>query len=513
MALGTAGAADEPSRTEVLVIGAGPAGLFAASELLRYGVKPRIVEQKSAPHHETRGTGLQPAVLEVLHRAGVIEPFLADSARIKEVELLGPGQTRVGLVQLAGLGCKYEFQCSQPQWRTESVLRDHLAGQGLQVEYGVEATSIAADGAGVTVTLDKNGRKEAVRADYLIGAEGGHSVTRHSMEEHLDGETYGGRFIVADVRLTLPASPGRARIIVGPTGFVLLALLPESRFLIFVNRDEADQNDGLPSAADLAALLNTRIGADVGLSDLRWTSYFQMHKRVVPALSDGRRFLLGDAGHLSSPMGGEGINSALMDGANIAWKLALVLRGGAKPSLLDSYAFERGLADRHVLEVSNEIHGMVMQLVERCRAGEALSLPADEPAEALAALRKRSMLDVSYKGSLLIERGAGDAEPAPGARFPGWCDLQGATHHLVFSGGAAPLYDFQARWDGLVSVVEWTAADILSRQAGLGEGGLVLVRPDGFIGFRRAAADENAIQALDAHLSTYLHPNVAAIED
>ncbi len=94
---------------------------------------------------------------------------------------------------------------------------------------------------------------------------------------------------------------------------------------------------------------------------MRWTSYFQMHSGVVPALSDGRRFLLGDSGHLSSPMGGEGINSALMDGADIGWKLALVLRGAAKPSLLQTYAIERGLADRHVLEVSNEIpRDMVM---------------------------------------------------------------------------------------------------------------------------------------------------------
>src|ERR1700722_14555843 len=330
MALETARIADEASKTEVLIVGAGPAGLFAACELLRHGVRPRIVEQRSAPHHETRGTGLQPAVLEVLDKAGVIQPFLADSARIKEVELLGPEQARIGLAQLRGLGCKYEFQCSQPQWRTESVLRDHLAGQGLQVEFGVEATSIAADGDGVTVSLGKNGRKEVVRADYLIGAGGGHSVTRHSMEEHLDGETYGGRFIVADVRLTLPAPPGRARIIVGPSGFALLSLLPESRFLIFVNRDEDDQGAEPPPAGRLAALLNTRIGADVGLSDLRWTSYFRMHRRAVPPLSDGRRFLLADAGHLSSPMGGEGINSALI-GANLAWKLALVVRGAAKP--------------------------------------------------------------------------------------------------------------------------------------------------------------------------------------
>ncbi len=501
---------DAPSKTQVLIIGAGPGGLFAASELLRHGVKPRIIEQRLTPHRETRGTVLQPALLEVLHRGGVIEPFLAGSVRIKEIELLGPGQARIGLAELAGLGCKYEFQSSQPQWRTEAVLRDHLAGQGVQVEFGAEATSIAADGDGVTVTLHKGGRKEVVRADYLIGAEGGHSATRHSMQEHLDGETYGGRFIVADVKVTLPASPGRARIVVGPSGFVLLVPLPDGRFLIFVNREEADRNDAPPSAADLAALLNTRIGADVGLSDLQWTSYFQMHKRVVPALSDGRRFLLGDAGHLSSPMGGEGINSALMDGANIAWKLALVLRGAAKPSLLDSYAFERGLADRHVLEVSNETHGLVMQLVERCRAGEALSLPAEDAAAALAGLRKRSMLDVSYKGSLLIDMSASEADPAPGARFPGWCDLGGATHHLVFSGPAHELDDFRARWGGLVSAVEWTGAAAHAKQAGLAGGGVVLVRPDGFIGFRRAAADEQAMKALDAHLSTYLHPDFAA---
>ena len=179
-----------------------------------------------------------------------------------------------------------------------------------------------------------------------------------------------------------------------------------------------------------------------------------MHKRVVPALSDGGVSCLGDAGHLSSPMGGEGINSALMDGANIAWKLALVLRGAAKPSLLDTYAIERGLADRHVLEVSNEIHSHHHAACRNVReGGEPRLCRRRTPAEALAGLRKRSMLDVSYKGSLLIDEGAGDAEPAPGARFPGWCDLDGATHHLVFSGPAPELDDFRARWGGLVSVV------------------------------------------------------------
>ena len=501
---------DASSKTQVLIIGAGPAGLFAASELLRYGVKPRIVEQRSAPHHETRGTAFQPAALDVLDKAEIVQPFLAESVRIKEIELLGPGQARIGLAELAGLGCKYEFQCSQPQWRTEAVLRDHLAGQAVHVEFGAEATSIKADDDGVAVTLNKGGRKEVVQAGYLLGADGGHSLTRESMLERLDGETYGGRFIVADLRLGFPCPPGRGRVVVGAGGFVLISPLPEGRFLIFVNREEGDRSDRPPSAGDLAALLNARVGTDVGLTDLRWVSYFLAQRRVVPALGERRRFLLGDAGHLSTPLGGEGINSALMDSADIAWKLALVLRGAAKPSLLETYASERALADHHALEVTNEIHKSIMHLVAMCAEGAKPSLPAVQAAEALASLRKRSMLDVSYKGSLLVDVGAGDADPAPGARFPGWCDLDGATHHLVYSGGAPLLDDFRARWGGLVSAIEWTGADALAKQAGLAEGGVVLVRPDGFIGFRRASADDIAMKALDAHLSTYLHPNVAA---
>ena len=151
-----------------------------------------------------------------------------------------------------------------------------------------------------------------------------------------------------------------------------------------------------------------------------------------------------------------------------------------------------------------------MQPVEKCRAGEALSLPAEDPAEALAGLRKRSMLDVSYKRNLLIDGSSGEAEPSPGARFPGWCDLEGAAHHLVVFGEAPELDVFRARWGALVSIVDAREAGLAPARAGLSEGGVVLVRTDGFIGFRRALADENAMKSLDAHLSTYLRPNLVA---
>jgi 2-polyprenyl-6-methoxyphenol hydroxylase-like FAD-dependent oxidoreductase len=493
--------------SRVLIIGAGPGGLFAACELLRHGVKPRIVEQRLVPHRETRGTVLQPAVLEMLERGGLSEPFLRAGVHIRHLQLLGPGLQEIVSESFADAGCRYDFQCSLPQWRTEAILREHLDRSGLQVEFGTEVTAIEDDPDGVRVMLAAGGRTETITAAYLLGAGGGHSITRHSMHEHLTGETYYGQYLVADAKVHLPWPPECGRLIVGPTGFVLLSPLPDDRLLIFVNRDEPETESELPTAAELGALLNARTGVDVGLSDLRWVSQFKMHKRVVERLSDGRRFLLGDAAHMSSPLGGEGLNAALMDAADIAWKLALVVRGGAKPSLLDSYAIERGLADRHVLEVSDEVHRLVMGLVAMCDGGGAMSLPPGDPAENAAAVRRRLMLDVSYAGSALVgQAGASLDAPPPGERFPGRCRLKGTGHHLIVFGETPRLEHLRGRWGTLVSIVDASNAEFDAAESGLPDGGAILVRPDGFIGFSAAPADETTMAALDAHLATYLVP-------
>jgi FAD binding domain len=296
---------------------------------------------------------------------------------------------------------------------------------------------------------------------------------------------------------------------VGPTGFVLLSPLPDQRTLIFVNRDYEDMQRELPTEAEFGTLLNCRTGIEVGLGDLRWVSPFTMHKREVANLSDGRRFMMGDAAHLSSPLGGEGLNSAFMDAGNIAWKLALVLHGAAKPSLLDSYTIERGLADHHVLEVSDEVHRLVTGLVSMCRDGGAPSVSPGDPAQNMAGARRRLMLDVSYAGSTLVgQAGAFAAGPPPGEHFPFGHRLKGTLHHLIVFGGTPRLENLRERWGGLVSIIDAAEGEFDAAECGLPDTSAILVRPDGFIGFRATPVDASMVEAIHAHLETYLVPNV-----
>jgi 2-polyprenyl-6-methoxyphenol hydroxylase-like FAD-dependent oxidoreductase len=498
------------TRNDVLIIGAGPSGLFAAAELARHGVAARLIERETQSHREARATAIQPGTLEILDSVGLLQPFLDAAEHVRCSRLYGPGMSELGAVSYDGLDCRCKFDCSLPQYETERILEAHLASLDGVVERGVTATKVQTEADGTVVELvHADGGTETVRPGVVIGAGGAHSVTRHSMSEPLAGATYQGHFLVADIAMQAPFPRGESGVVCGPDGLLLLAPLPGGRWISFQDLEEEVQT---VSVEEVVARVQARLGGKHRPTDIAWVARFRMHRRIVSRLADGRRFLIGDAAHLSSPFGGEGLNAGLHDGYDLAWKIALVLRGHARRSLLDHYAVERRIADRHVLDVSDQVHTALIGVADAVRQGREVHPAVVDPIVAAQQRNARAMIDIDYAGSPLIAdygaSGAGVQGPHPGQRYPDWTRFAGTSHHVLVFGpvpGAESLARLGRRWSRLVQISH--NPDVDPVRAGIPAGGVILIRPDGHIGFRFPSAQGEAFTALDRHFSSYLIPD------
>lgn len=493
----------------MLVIGAGPTGLFLAGELARHGVRARILDQAPAPHTQTRATGVQPAVLEVLSRAGLVEAFLAAGVPVRGLRILD-ADLREAFVAGAPppADTPYPFTCSIPQWRTEEILAARLAAQGVAVERGITATAVVLGARGARVHCrDAVGGEQLIHARYLVGAGGAHTILRGVLHEHLEGITYPRRYLVADVR-TAGVHDARhlLSVAISAAGMLMLAELPGGRTLVVVDLPDGELSTAPPTLAALRDALALHLTRPLAISDLRWTSMYHTHRRLVPRFAEGCCFLAGDAAHLCSPLGGEGMCSGILDGASLAWQLAAVLRGTGRPDLLDGYHAERHAVARQVLASSEAMSDYYYALVAMAAAGAPLREP---PPDRGRHVTSPAMLDVGFPASPLVgAHGApcGDG-PRPGFRFPARTRLGGGQHHLLVYGAAREenTARFATRWAQVLELADGDAICPAAR-AGVGRDGAVLVRPDGYIGFQAQAWNAGAEAALEALLARHFVP-------
>ncbi|MFJ8623551.1 FAD-dependent monooxygenase [Kitasatospora sp. NPDC093550] len=420
---------------DVLVVGAGPVGLTAAAELCRRGVRCRIVDRLDAPQPYAKAVGIQPRTLEVFDAMGLVRRVLDEAVPLLGQLAFTDGDPAPRLDLDLPADVPYRF-AALPQDATERLLAEHLAGCGGAVERGTEVLGLRQDEDGVRATLATPRGPRELSARFVVGCDGAHSTVRHAAGIGFGGDAFPEQFMLGDVELDWDLPPGYAvratrRADPGDPGaagetLVCVPLPGRRRYRVSMTvppelATPADPVRGVahgleggrgPELRHIQQALDRLSPRPATASALRWSSVFRISHRLADRYRAGRLLLAGDAAHIHPPTGAQGMNTGIQDAWNLAWKLALTLRGAATDTLLDSYH-----AERH--PVGEEV---VSRTVRHARGG--FDTAPEDPATPL--LREAQLL-VGYRDGPLTEPAPG-TRPAPGDRAP---DCPGLTRPLT----------------------------------------------------------------------------------
>jgi 2-polyprenyl-6-methoxyphenol hydroxylase-like FAD-dependent oxidoreductase len=338
----------------VLIVGAGPTGLALALTLRRHGVSVRLIDRAPAPATVSKALAVWSGSLEALASLGVVDEFLAAGVQLKSVTVGDGSRTLAALEAGKGIDSPYPKPLLLPQSRTEAILGARAEELGVKLERGVELTGFVQDEQGVTATLrHADGRDETVRARYVVGADGARSAVRQTLGIAFEGYTEPQTFILGDVQIE-GGNLDRHSIYIWWHNGSTVALFPfeGNIWRIFAVRPEGE-GDALPTIDELQLHMDRHGPPGTRLHDASWLSTFRTNERLAAQYRDGRVFLAGDAAHVHSPAGGQGMNTGIQDAVNLGWKLAYVLNGrGDAELLLDSYEAERRPVARNTIDGS-----------------------------------------------------------------------------------------------------------------------------------------------------------------
>jgi 2-polyprenyl-6-methoxyphenol hydroxylase-like FAD-dependent oxidoreductase len=361
--------------TQVLVVGAGPAGLFMAAELNRHGVSCRIVDKNDGPTHDTRAATIQARTLEILESVSLADEFMKVGNTCHAIATYTSDHKLLKYLTLDELDSAFPFALLLPQSQTEHVMARHLARLGTEVERRVELVAFEQDERGVRATLQPpDGRQETANVSYLIACDGAHSRVRHALGVSFSGDDYPTDFMTADVQVDWKLPRDQQLFFFAAEGMLAVFPLPRGRAALVADIGPAQGDHpppGVPALEDLQAIFNARTPGGT-LSDPIWRVYYRVHCRQAERYQVGRVFLVGDAAHVSSNIGGQGMNTGMQDAYNLGWKLGLVLSGRSPASLLDSYHPERYQAGRDMLYLTDHLHRAVLREQSHLSLSETL---------------------------------------------------------------------------------------------------------------------------------------------
>lgn len=456
---------------DVIVVGAGPTGLALACELALAGVRCRVLERRAEEPNITRAFAVHARTLELLDARGLADEVLLHGVRVDSVAPV-PGSS----LDLGVLGSRYPMIFIAPQSGTERVLRARAERLGVEIVRGAEVLGIRQDDAGVRVEVG-GAHPRTERARYVVGCDGAHSAVRRLIGVDFAGRQYETHILLADVRLAEP--PAEAMFArTGTDGAVVSVPFGDGWFRV-IAWDR--QRDRVPLAepvthSEMRDAFRRIAGSDLGMGQPRWSTRFLSERRQAARYRVGRVFLAGDAAHVHSPLGGQGMNTGIQDAMNLGWKLAAAVHGTAAPWLLDSYEGERHPVGERVLKLTDTFNRLVLGRSKVRNALQALAIRAilRFPRSRLAMAERISGIGIGYPAR------SGDDHAWAGRRMP---DLDCAGTRL-----------YEHLRDGRFVLVTRDPLTLDGppavrgvRSAALSGPAMVLVRPDGYVAW---ASDE-----------------------
>lgn len=439
-----------PVDTEVLVVGAGPTGLMLANQLRRRGVRAHIIDRHAGPSLQTRALAVQARTLEIYSKLGIVERALELGKRGNGANMWARGR-RMARVPLGDIGqdlSPYPFVLMLGQDDNERIMGEKFRDWGMAVQWNRELVALEQSPGHVTATLQQpDGTTRNTTAAWVAGCDGAHSAVRELSGIGFPGAPYEHVFFVADTQVTGPMVPDELNVYLFLEGFHLFfpmrgtdhwrivgILPPELR-----GRDDLTFEEVIPSVRKEA-------GAELSFKGCSWFSIYRIHHRCASRFRDRRCFLLGDAAHIHSPVGGQGMNTGLQDAYNLAWKLALVIAGRADAALLDSYEEERIRVAQRLVSTTDRLFSLLVSdsrtagLFRTRIAARIMAFAMTIERIRKLAFRTISQIGIRYRKSPLSKTldGLPDAAPRAGDRFP-WLRLK-------FAHGA-PAEDLFARLD------------------------------------------------------------------